>query len=115
MHSSHYFQYCTMTGRMRLTTLVAGLLIAVLPGCTMLETTAPTPTQGWIPASTHRRALWWLTNWATQPIKMAPGSDIESTKPAVRPAFVGEEDLIEITVWDLYEPGKPYSFPVRVS
>ena len=100
---------------MRVTALVAGLMLPVLTGCTMLETTAPTPAQASAPASPQPTALSWLTNWVSQPIEMAPGFDIESIKPALRPAIVAQDDLIEITVWDLYEPGKPYSFPARVS
>jgi protein involved in polysaccharide export with SLBB domain len=100
---------------MRLSALVAGLMLPVLPGCTMLETSAPTPAQASAPASPQPTALSWLTNWVSQPIEMAPGFDIESIKPALRPPIVAQDDLIEITVWDLYEPGKPYSFPARVS
>ena len=40
---------------------------------------------------------------------------MESIKPALGPAVVGADNLVEVTIWDLYEPGKPYSFPVRVT
>ena len=73
----------------------------------MLETAAP--------ASKQPMTLSWLTNWVSQPLEVAPGFDIDSIKPAPRPALVSPDDLLEITVWDLYEPGKPHSFPVRVS
>lgn len=48
-------------------------------------------------------------------MEIAPGFDVEAIKPDPRPATVVADNLLEITVWDLYEPGKPYSFPVRVS
>lgn len=95
--------------------LLGGLMLPVLAGCAMLETPAPLPVQSSTPASAPPTALSWLTNWVSQPIEMAPGFDIESIKPTLKPAIVGQDDLIEITVWELYEPGKPYSFPVRVS
>jgi len=79
----------------------------LLAGCAMLETTPPTATQP--------TALSWLTNWVNQPMDMAPGFDVELIKPEPRPVAVAPDNLLEITVWDLYEPGKPYSFPVRVS
>lgn len=79
----------------------------MLSGCTMLETTAP--------AANQPTALSWLTNWVSQPMELAPGFDVEAIKPDPRPTAVVAENLLEITVWDLYEPGKPYSFPVRVS
>jgi len=98
--------------------LLGCLISPVLVGCSMLDTRAPLAAQSQTPstpASAPPAPLSWLTNWVSQPIEMAPGFDIESLKPAPRPAVVGQEDLIEVTIWDLYEPGKPYSFPVRVS
>ncbi|HEY2249890.1 MAG TPA: polysaccharide biosynthesis/export family protein [Planctomycetaceae bacterium] len=103
---------------MLLTTMIGWLILPVLSGCAMFETPAPLPVQSSpfsAPASTPPTALSWLTNWVSQPIEMAPGFDIESIKPALRPAVVGQDDLLEITIWELYEPGKPYSYPVRVS
>jgi protein involved in polysaccharide export with SLBB domain len=73
----------------------------------MLETATP--------ASSQATPLSWLTNWVSQPVELAAGFDVESIKPEPRPVTVQSENLLEITVWDLYEPGKPYSFPVRVS
>jgi len=78
-----------------------------LSGCTMLETASQESRQ---PAP-----LSWLTNWVSQPMEVAPAFDAESIRPAERAATVAAGDLLEITVWDLYEPGKPYSYPVRVS
>jgi protein involved in polysaccharide export with SLBB domain len=79
----------------------------LLAGCAMFEMTPQSATQP--------TALSWLTNWVSQPMEMAPGFDVELIKPEPRPAAVAADNLLEITVWDLYEPGKPYSFPVRVS
>lgn len=86
---------------------VAGLLMVCLSGCALLS--APPA------ASTQSSAFAWLTQWASQPLDVTPGFDVESLRPEPRPAVVIPEDLLEITVWDLYEPGKPYTFPVRVS
>ncbi|MGE5195694.1 MAG: polysaccharide biosynthesis/export family protein, partial [Deltaproteobacteria bacterium] len=80
---------------------------AMPAGCTMLETAAPSA-----PQSTP---LSWLTHWVSQPIEMVPGFDVELIKPDPGPATVVADNLLEVTVWDLYEPGKPYTFPVRVS
>ncbi len=82
-------------------------MVGLLAGCAMLEMTPhsanqPTP-------------LSWLSNWVSQPMEMAPGFDVESIKPEAKAAAVAPDNLLEITVWDLYEPGKPHSFPVRIS
>lgn len=82
-------------------------ICGALPGCSMLDTTAP--------AATQPTALSWLTNWVSQPMELAPGFDIETLKPPPAPTTVMPDDLLEVTVWDLYEPGKPYTYPVRVS
>ncbi len=79
----------------------------MLAGCRMIDTAAP--------AASQATPLSWLTNWVSQPTEMAPGFDVESIKPDPQPAAVAVDELIEITVWDLYEPGRPHSFPVRVS
>ncbi len=76
-------------------------------GCALFETASATATQS--------TALSSLTNWFSQPIEMAAGFDVESIKPDPQPASLAAENLLEITIWDLYEPGKPYTFPVRVS
>ncbi len=117
MHSTRKIQSLATTGQL-LAALIGGLILALLPGCAMFETSAPlsaqTPAPP-VPASTPPAPLAWLTNWVSQPIELAPGFDIESIKPVQAPAIVRPDDLIEVTVWELYEPGKPYSFPVRVS
>src|SRR5579863_3991133 len=122
MHCTHHIQRFAPTGaptgRMLIAVLLGWLILPVSSGCAMLETSARMSGQSSspsAPAATPSTALSWLTNWVSQPIEMAPGFDIESIKPALRPAVVGQDDLIEITVWELYEPGKPYSLPARVS
>src|SRR5579859_1817893 len=115
MHFTRCFQPFKTMGRRLPTALTGWLIVSVLPGCAMLETSASLSAQSSTSAAPQTTPLSWLTNWVSQPIEMAPGFDIESIKPAIRPAIVGPGDLIEVTVWDLYEPGKPYSFPVRVS
>lgn len=84
---------------------MAGLCSA--SGCTLFhQQSVSTP-----PTS----AFSWLTNWASQPMETAAGFDVESLRPEPRPASVLQNDLLEVTIWDLDEPGKPYTFPVRVS
>lgn len=73
----------------------------------MLDTSSPSASQP--------TPLSWLTNWVSQPMEMAPGFDVEEIKPSPAPPTIAPRNLLEVTVWDLYEPGKPYSFPVRVS
>jgi protein involved in polysaccharide export with SLBB domain len=80
---------------------------AALSGCTMFDTATP--------SSAQSTPLSWLTNWVSQPLEMGPGFDVESIKRVPGPVAVHPDNLLEITVWDLYEPGKPYSYPVRVS
>lgn len=88
---------------------IAGCLAALAPawltGCALLEA----------PPATQTSAFAWFTNWASQPADIAPGFDAESLRPEPLPAAVAPGDMLEVTVWDLYEPGKPYTFPVRVS
>ncbi len=83
------------------------MICACGPGCATLETPSPTAAQP--------TALSWLTNWVSQPIEMAPGFDVEAIKPSPAPPTVAPQNVLEVTVWDLYEPGKPYSYPVRVT
>jgi protein involved in polysaccharide export with SLBB domain len=40
--------------------------------------------------------------------------DLNRLKPAPAPNLVDTGDLLEVTVWDLYEPGKAHTFPERV-
>jgi protein involved in polysaccharide export with SLBB domain len=87
--------------------LLVALSCAGGAGCTVLDTSSP--------AATQPTALSWLTPWVSQPIEMAPGFDVEEIKPAPARPTVAPQNVLEVTVWDLYEPGKPYSYPVRVS
>jgi protein involved in polysaccharide export with SLBB domain len=87
--------------------LQAVIAFAALPGCAMIDTAAP--------AATQPTPLSWLTNWVSQPMEMAPGFDVETIKPPPAPTTVVPHSLLEVTVWDLYEPGKPSTYPVRVS
>jgi protein involved in polysaccharide export with SLBB domain len=87
--------------------LLAAILCACGPGCATLDTPSPTAPQP--------TALSWLTNWVSQPIEMAPGFDVDTIKPSPAPLTVAPQNVLEVTVWDLYEPGKPYSYPVRVT
>jgi protein involved in polysaccharide export with SLBB domain len=90
----------------RLAGFIAGLMLT-LSGCAILETPPA--------AATKSSAFAWLTQWTSQPLDVAPAFDLESLRPELRPAVVVPDDLLEVTIWDLYEPGKPHTFPVRVS
>jgi len=87
--------------------VLAACLAACASGCSLFETGSASATQP--------SALSSLTNWFSQPIEMAPGFDLESIKPEPRSTALISGNLLEVTIWDLYEPGKPYTFPVRVS
>jgi polysaccharide export outer membrane protein len=115
MRSVHRFAPMTSQGRNLLVILSGWLGAWGLPGCAMLDNSDSLTAAPASQTSTQPTALSWLTNWVSQPIDMAPGFDVESIKPALRPVTVATDDLLEITIWDLYEPGKPYSFPVRIS
>ncbi|HTI52131.1 MAG TPA: SLBB domain-containing protein, partial [Planctomycetaceae bacterium] len=84
-----------------------GLLTVWLSGCTLFQAQQV--------ATAQNSAFAWLTKWGGQPLDVAPGFDVEALRPQPRPPVVDTGDLLEITIWDLYEPGKPYTFPVRVS
>lgn len=107
-----YFKTKKSTARIRplASPTILLVLTGAFSGCTLIETASPKATQ-----SAQPTALSWLTNWVSQPAEMVPGFDVESIKPASRTATILPENLLEITIWDLYEPGKPYTFPVRVS
>jgi protein involved in polysaccharide export with SLBB domain len=87
--------------------LIASLAALLPGGCALLRTEPAAAPQG--------SAFAWLTNWVSQPMDASGGFDVESLRPDPRPATVAPDDLLEITIWDLYEQGKPYTFPVRVS
>ena len=87
--------------------LLAVAVCAGGSGCTLLETASP--------AAPRSTPLSLLTNWVSQPIEVAPGFVVEEIKPAPVPPTVAPQNVLEVTVWDLYEPGRPHTFPVRVS
>lgn len=65
-------------------------------------------------ASSQPAALSWLTNWVGHPEAGEP-FDVVVLKPNYQRPAIMPDNLLEITVWDLYEAGKPHTFPVRVS
>ena len=87
--------------------LLAVTVCASGSGCQLIESTNPN--------STISAPLSLLTNWVSPPLEMAPGFDVEEIRPAPIPALVAPQNVLEVTVWDLYEPGRPYTFPVRVT
>jgi protein involved in polysaccharide export with SLBB domain len=89
--------------------LLTPLLCALAAGCAPFQRPlASTATA----ASTK---LSWLTQWVAAPLESSPGFDPEVLKTPPRTRQVAADDLLEVTVWDLYEPGKPHTYPVRVS
>jgi protein involved in polysaccharide export with SLBB domain len=63
--------------------------------------------------SSAPQSLAWLANLATAPIESAPAFDLAQIQPATK-SGIAANDMLEITIWDLYEPGKPHTFPTRV-
>ena len=59
--------------------------------------------------------LAWLTNWGGQPLTNSEPFDIARIQPDTSSPTATADSLLEVTIWDLYEPGKPHTFPVRVS
>src|SRR5690242_12677346 len=74
--------------------ICAGL--AICSGCNVF--TQPVATAG-------PPALNWLTNLVTPSLDLPPSVDLTTLKPSRVPAPLKTGDLLEITVWDLYEPG----------
>ncbi|MGQ0634130.1 MAG: polysaccharide biosynthesis/export family protein [Planctomycetaceae bacterium] len=87
--------------------IVAALFATTVAGCALFQPPANDSASG--------SALSWLTQWTNQPPDLTPGFDVESLRPEARPVCVARNDLLEVTIWDLEEPGKPYTYPVRVS
>ena len=56
----------------------------------------------------------WLAGFASTPVDTAPPFDLTQIQPARRPGTM-PDDMLELTIWDLYEPGKPHTFPSRVN
>lgn len=63
--------------------------------------------------SASPQSLPWLANLAAAPVESTPLFDLAQIQPAPKPGITAG-DLLEITIWDLYEPGKPHTFPTRV-
>lgn len=66
-------------------------------------------------ARSTNQPLSWLTQWVAAPLDTSPGFDPEILKSTAARRAVAPDDLLEITIWDLYEPGRPHTYPVRVS
>ncbi len=99
------------TARNRFWAWLTGLILPGIatclaaPGCAIFSP----------PAATAPRPLSWLTHFVSQPLDASEAFDLNSIKPPPHAASVGSDSLLEITVWDLLEPGSPHTFPVRVS
>ncbi|MDB5337806.1 MAG: polysaccharide export protein [Planctomycetaceae bacterium] len=63
--------------------------------------------------SSTQPGLPWLAGFAAAPVDTAPPFDLTQIQPARRSGTAPDE-MLEITIWDLYEPGKPHTFPSRV-
>jgi protein involved in polysaccharide export with SLBB domain len=80
--------------------------LCLLPGCAVFSQ----PMQ----ATSQPAPLSWLTNWVGHP-EVGEPFDLVVLKPNFKRPAIMPDNLLEITVWDLYEAGKPHTFPVRVS
>ncbi|MES2794239.1 MAG: polysaccharide biosynthesis/export family protein, partial [Planctomycetota bacterium] len=85
---------------------VAGCLLCVAgSGCsTVFSKPVMSSTQPGLP---------WLAGFSPPPVDTTPPFDLTQIQPSRRPG-ISPDDLLEITIWDLYEPGKPHTFPSRV-
>lgn len=63
--------------------------------------------------SASAQSLPWLANFAAAPVETSPPFDLGQIQPAPK-SGISKEDMLEVTIWDLYEPGKPHTFPTRV-
>ena len=63
--------------------------------------------------SSNQPGLPWLAGFATAPVETAPPFDLTQIQPT-RHVGTMPDDMLEVTIWDLYEPGKPHTFPSRV-
>lgn len=59
-------------------------------------------------------ALNWLTPFSLSDAAMRFSVDLEQLRAPAAPPIVHQGDLLELTVWDLYEPGIPHTSPLRV-
>jgi len=85
---------------------VFALFLLAFTGCTVF--TVPVKTAA--PAS-----LQWLTSLASPGLDAPPPLDLTVLKPTTGPAHLDTGDLLEVTIWDIYEPGKAHTFPARIS
>lgn len=56
-------------------------------------------------------------NWLTQLVPNStpqPTVNLEQLRPTEATEVIHQGDLLELTVWDLYEPGRPQTAPLRV-
>lgn len=63
--------------------------------------------------SSAPQSIPWLANLAAPPVDNTPPFDLAQIQPAPQ-SGISANDLLEVTIWDLYEPGKPHTFPTRV-
>lgn len=84
--------------------LAASLLTLGLAGCTLIET----------PSVAANSGLSWFSNLTAAPAETVNNFDLELLRPVAQQVDFGPESLLEVTVWDLFEPDKPHTFPVRV-
>lgn len=59
--------------------------------------------------------LQWLASLSSSPAAPAPRFDLNLLQSPHKTARIDAGDLLEVTVWDLHEPGRPHVFPVRVT
>lgn len=59
------------------------------------------------------QSLPWFSNLAAAPVETSPPFDLTLIQPPSSTGILPNE-MLEITIWDLYEPGKPQTFPTRV-
>jgi len=59
------------------------------------------------------QSLAWFSNFAASPVEMSQPFDLTLIQPTTV-SGISPNDMLEITIWDLFEPGKPHTFPSRV-
>src|SRR3954471_19559833 len=102
MHPLHHRPECCLRSLlMELRLWVLGcLLCGAATGCsTVFSKPVMSSTQAGLP---------WLAGFAAAPVDTAPPFDLTQIQPARRTGIV-PDDMLEITIWDLYEPGKPHT------
>src|SRR5262245_45929760 len=61
------------------------------------------------PVASAGPTLSWLTSLVTAPPEASESFDLTTLKPPAEAPQILPGDLLEITVWDLYEPGQPHT------